>query len=572
MKKKKTMLAVAAAAALSIMLSSMPGAFAAENNPAYTTSSTVGETTTTATNWNTIAIAANTPNYFEDNKDTPTPVKAKPASNPYTKVKKILEIEDDSSIPAASFTITASAPTADIAGDATHLPVKKGPNPEKITWKAVDVGHDNDSDPYRFTSALNDASTTDTAASYTIAYAANNPTGNVSVVAANSPITTITDDNVLISAGKDGTYYAEKEVQLDFSGCLFTEPGVYRYILTETGTNTGVTNDTTGVVGGNPTRTIDVYVQDATYYTRTGDAEPYTYTINPKLAITGYVMYVGTVNTAPLKEGSDESDESDEVTLEDGTTSVTPNGAEVASTTKSVGFKNTYKTNKLKITKTVTGNQGSRDQYFKFTLKSNTADNDKISDNAVFYVSKDTADTSISNNLSAVNSATNATYTVAIINEKNTFTTPATGMDTTKILGTFTGSQLKAGVDFYLQHDQYITVTGLPTGIGYTVTEVGEDYKVEYTAAAGTDKITADVLNTETSTYTGTDITATNQTGEVSATDSLLRADAQVDFTNTKEGVIPTGVILSVAAPVIIGIIAAAGIIAIFMRKRRKAD
>ncbi len=556
MKKKKTMLAVAAAAALSIILSSVPGAFAAENNPAYTATTTVEETTTTTTNWNTIAITAGEGGKFEDNKGTA--VTAKPASDSTTVVKKILEIEDDSSIPAASFTITATAGAA-IDGDATHLAVKAGPDPTKIKWQAVDV--EQDSGSYKFTTATG---TQTTGNAGTVTYAANNPKGDVSGVTAGSPITTITDDNVLISAGDTSTYYAEKEVQLDFSGCVFTEPGVYRYILTETGTNTGVTNDTTGVVDGKPTRTLDVYVEDATYYTKNADNK---FIINPKLAITGYVMYVGTQTTAPLKaEGTTGS----ATTLEDGTTSVTPNGAEVASAPKSVGFINKYETNKLKITKTVTGNQGSRDQYFKFTLKSDTA---SIPNDAVFYVSKDTTETNISNDLTALNSATS--YAVETINTKNKFT-ELTGtyanLDATKILGVFTGSQLKAGVDFYLQHDQYITVTGLPTGIGYTVTEVGEDYKVSYTAAAGTDKITTDVLNTTSGEYTGDPITASNQTGSVSATDSNLRADAQVDFTNTKEGVIPTGVILSVAAPVIIGIIAAAGIIAIFMRKRRKAD
>lgn len=563
MKKKKTMLAVAAAAALSIMLSSVPGVSADTTNK-YTNAEG------TATNWLTGNGITNTSNYGDDtvykDKDGHPFTTAVPASDPTTVVKKILEIEDDSSIPAASFTIAATPGTA-IVGDDKHLAVKAGPDPTKIKWQAVDVANNN------FTNATETAKTDD---DYTITYVANNVKGDVKNITASTTTTATPDDKVKISAGGNDTYYAEKEVQLDFSGCLFTEPGVYRYILTETGTNTGVTNDTTGVVGGNPTRTIDVYVQDATYYTRTGDAEPYTYTINPKLAITGYVMYVGTVNTAPLKEGSDESDESDEVTLEDGTTSVTPNGAEVASTTKSVGFKNTYDTNKLKITKTVTGNQGSRDQYFKFTLKSNPANDSRIADTAVFYISK--TESNLSTTLSgdtAPNSATNSTYTSTTISNANKRSEPATGMDTTKILGTFTGAQLKEGVDFYLQHDQFITVTGLPTGIGYTVTEAGEDYKVEYTAntSAGLDNVTGETLSEGTYTA-GTAITNApdGASGSVEAADSLLRADAQVDFTNTKDGVIPTGVILSVAAPVIIGIIAAAGIIAIFMRKRRKAD
>ncbi len=574
MKKKKTMLAVAAAAALSIMLSSVPGVSADTTNK-YT------NTEGNATNWLTgngikvtTAGSTNTSSYGDDtvykDKDGHPFETAVPGSNPYTMVKKILVIEDDSSIPAASFTITATAGAAVTpeSTDTTHLPVKAGPDPAKIKWQAVDVASND------FTNATETAKTDD---DYTITYVANNVKGDVKNITTSTTTTATPDNKVKISAGEDGNYYAEKEVKLDFSGCLFTEPGVYRYILTETtpsgAANTGITNDPTD------TRTLDVYVQDASYYTRTGDVEPYTYTINPKLAITGFVLYKDTVTTAPLKEGSTESDE---VTLEDGTTKVKPTVAragEPEKAEKSVGFINKYETNKLKITKTVTGNQGSRDQYFKFTLKSNEADADKIPDTAVFYVSAVAADTSISKNLSGVNSATK--YAYGDINTANTFTVPVTGMDTDKILGTFTGAQLKStnGVVFYLQHDQYITVTGLPTGIGYTVTEAGEDYKVKYEAKSGAnlDNVTDDTWNTSTSAYnTGEPIAngdgAVGTADGISAADTNMKGDAQVDFTNTKEGVIPTGVILSVAAPVIIGIIAAAGIIALFIRKRRKAD
>ena len=43
-----------------------------------------------------------------------------------------------------------------------------------------------------------------------------------------------------LAAGKK---YALKTATLDFSAVQFTEPGVYRYIITEDGTNQGITND-----------------------------------------------------------------------------------------------------------------------------------------------------------------------------------------------------------------------------------------------------------------------------------------------------------------------------------------
>lgn len=52
--------------------------------------------------------------------------------------------------------------------------------------------------------------------------------------------------------------YAKETLTIDFSSVAFTEPGVYRYIITESGTNQGITNDSI------LKRTLDVYVEDDT--------------------------------------------------------------------------------------------------------------------------------------------------------------------------------------------------------------------------------------------------------------------------------------------------------------------
>ena len=68
-------------------------------------------------------------------------------------------------------------------------------------------------------------------------------------------------------ANKQG--YAKKTSTVDFSGVTFTEPGIYRYVITETGTNQAVTNDT------NDKRYLDVYVTDD----------------NGELKVSGYILH-----------------------------------------------------------------------------------------------------------------------------------------------------------------------------------------------------------------------------------------------------------------------------------------
>ncbi|MBQ2330746.1 MAG: hypothetical protein II387_08330, partial [Oscillospiraceae bacterium] len=117
--------------------------------------------------------------------------------------------------------------------------------------------------------------------------------------------TTGTGGTVTFVAGGASSF----TVTVNFSAVSFSEPGVYRYVITQTpAEKLGVTPDTSA------TRILDVYVQDN----------------NGALEIQSYDFLL--------------------------------------STAKSTGFTNTYAVQDLTVSKAVSGTQASRDKYFEFTV------------------------------------------------------------------------------------------------------------------------------------------------------------------------------------------------------------
>ena len=278
-----------------------------------------------------------------------------------------------------------------------------------------------------------------------------------------------------LAAGKK---YALKTATLDFSKVQFTEPGVYRYIITESGTNQAITND------ADLTRVLDVYVNDASTETE------------KKLTIAGYVLH------------SNENDEPDVAAGENAGST----GTYVA--TKSQGFTNEYDTSDLTFKKEVAGNQASHDKYFKFTVKITDAVKGTV------Y----TVDVTGADNQSKTNAAT-----IAENAGKENVKTMTVGDDGT------------ISQDFYLQHGQEIKIQGIAKDTKYDVTENKEDYKSEAKAVTGyTDDVNGTIVST----------------------------DLKTSYKNTRDGVIPTGVIMTVAPFAAVTLLGAAGMVTIKMRKK----
>ena len=185
-------------------------------------------------------------------------------------------------------------------------------------------------------------------------------------------------------------------------------------------------------------------------------------------------------------------------------------------TVKSSGYKNELETVDLAFSKKIEGNQADMTKRFEYTL-------------TLSHVNPGTYNLEISSadvigndsNVTAENSA----YTITV------------GSD-----GTYTGT-------FYLTNADYVKVLDLNKGYSYSVTEDAEDY----TSTNGVDN-------------EGTDNDYLDPTSGSNITADLTKTG----YTNSRTGIIPTGVILTVA-PFMIGLLLFGAIMMFMISRRRRA-
>ena len=377
-----------------------------------------------------------------------------------TTFDKYLVMDEQAEVPNASFTyaVTAGAAKAyDVAGK--KFAVLAGVDADKVTMAGVGTKTAN-----------------------TITYKQGDETLN--------------DANALVK-DYNNSYekYAKKTATLDFSACRFTEPGIYRYIVTESGTNQAVTND------ADATRVVDVYVNDDSNEATAAsvDSSRYGY----KLKIAGYVLHSNT-------------DDAPDVSLGENNGSA---GSYVA--TKSQGFTNYYDTSDILIEKHVSGNQASRDKYFEFTVNITDA-----VPGTVYDVDLSNADATTKTN-------------AATITANEGKTNPAT---------LTVGADGTVSQKFYLAHNQSITIQGVAKDSKYKVTENAEDYK-----------------------STPADAIATGYRGEATS-GTVASKNFRTGYLNTREGVIPTGVIMTVAPFAAVTLLGGAGAVTMVMKKKKSEE
>lgn len=343
-----------------------------------------------------------------------------------------------------------------------------------------------------------------------------------------------------------GEKFTTKEATVDFSGITFPEPGIYRYIITETAS---AANAAAGIIHDTDVdRVLDVYVVHSegsagtaavpattwyyggnTYNTQADAQDAYNADGGAQgeitdngvaavpaepagLVVSQYVLHcdVGTVAANATNGSAD----------------VATAGTALAD--KTDGFTNELTSKDLKIEKSVAGNQASHDKYFALTVTMATG-TVNTADSFVVSLADDNNAATNDGNADATSGSNAATIAA------NSGQTNAT---------TVTGAELLAGKVFYLQHGQSVVIRGLPVTANYTVTENAEDYQ---SAADG---------------RTNTGVIGTVASGKM----------VTAGFTNTRNGIIPTGVMLASGIGIAALVIGAGGIVIVNKKRRANED
>jgi len=397
-------------------------------------------------------------------------LKAKAVAN-YTPVAgtemnftKYLVIPKDANVPTLTFNYSVTYGTA-VDGDADNLPIYAGNDTSRV-------------------SKVDDTKDLITVASVSFDHKDGTTDGTDT-------------DGIANSTEKK---YAEKTVKIDFSNAKYSEPGVYRYIITE-----GVT---AGTSTAEAVRTVDVNVVDN----------------NGSLEVS-YVMYYGTLTGNQNK-----------TTVKKDTDKKKAKATGIQTGDKCDNYVNEWPASNLYVGKKIVGNQASKDKYFKFTISLTDG-----GDETHIGIGGDYTRETIAAN---VNGATTDIPSAGYTNPQSAVTTSAGA----------------AEIVLYLQGGQYAYLMGLPKGTAYTVTEgnyTTDGYVSTAVSATNTFEITAG-----TTTLTFDDAT----TGKIGDEDILT------GFVNTKNGTIPTGVILSVAPWVIAGIVILAGVVFFAIKSRKRFE
>ena len=301
--------------------------------------------------------------------------------------------------------------------------------------------------------------------------------GNLAIYAGNDGVTSTgmpSIANVTFSAAdaKTTDTTVVKEATVDLSGVSFKEPGVYRYVVTESGSAQGISSEEDKV------KALDVYVTDN----------------NGVLEVSGYVMHNNEDAAAKKLDATERLDDKD------------------------VDFEHSLATSDLTISKTVTGNQASHDEYFEFTVALSGADA-----GAKYTVDLSAADATTSTN--GINTEAHTNPAEIVI-----------------------GADGSVTATFWIQHGQSVVIQGIGNNTKYEITEANRDYEVS-------EEVTGD----EDAVKEGAKVT-----------DAALTADTEVAYTNSKSGAVPTGLFMGVggASVMLIG----SGLAIVAKNKKKKYE
>ena len=374
------------------------------------------------------------------------------------------------------------------------------------------------------------------------------------------------EGNAISNIGTDDApiYIVKENLKLDFSSALSaaTQPGVYRYKITEAATlsgndaNKGYDYSADVVVTDEDARYVDMYVR-------------WKENANPAvLEIYGYTMFKDTPSYNPTTVPADvvAQYKTDGFTYDKSTTNVTLKTDQDEEDEREYSVANdlsgmtTFTAYDLVVRKTVTGAMADKSREFDIDVLIDKLPND----DGVFF-----------------------------INDNNVYTTPAAAIAALKLTavqtavgggatsaGTVSGNKATIAGAPTLRHDEYMVVKGIPSGVGsqtatkYDVMEdaaatstSGDGYQMSYlhntiTQADPTDSYTNIVANHGNIASGGSAMTATFAMSKEANKNAFY-----VD--NDLEAISPTNVVMRFAPYLFI---LGGAMLLLFASRRRKAE
>ncbi len=376
-------------------------------------------------------------------------------------------------------------------------------------------------------------------------------------ITSGTPTLTGTGENVIAWTNADileasSTGIANyKNLTIDFSSVVFSQPGVYRYKITETPdayTTSGVTGTT-----GTHIRYLDVYVMRSSLYGKTADGSATSNTnASHWWTIYGYVCIDSTLGTAAVSPSTKKTSGFVAKSEDEGGTTGTTTADQ-------------YHTYNLTVGKTLTGDTTMNGHPFPFDVAWTAG----AATETFRFAVETTGTASVTNNAQAATTTVNGTTVDA-----NTlyYTTASDAV----------GTADKDGTPL-IAHNGTVKYIGIPNGTKVTVKETND--------VTGTTYSTRVFANTYTTTYTapttqvaftggtavkGTENSIENALATMDQDDTAIYAQASapaadsnqaIQFTNTLAIISPTGYVSRFApyALILVG-----GIVLLIISRKHK--
>ncbi len=349
----------------------------------------------------------------------------------------------------------------------------------------------------------------------------------------------------------------KKYLSLDFTDVVFSQPGVYRYMITETEHTdaeyaaAGVTETT-----GSHVRYLDVYVMRSATFDPTHTGESGHAYVAGDWRVYGFVCVY---NTSAAIDDTD----SNHAVKTNGFVAGTSDGSAAITADE-------YYTYNLTVTKDLVGDNTMINHQFPITVAFDDADS--VTGTFQLIAETDGSKSSLTTSGNAAGTTVNGTAIAADTVKK---VGSAVALESFANAGTPKIADGSTDTGTTVGKIKYI---GIPYGVTATVTETNDNVGTTYTATvkeddttnAGTTLVATTLTSTTGTMATGNASASIDNTENAARTAAVTNHNVAIEFTNTLAIISPTGYVARIA-PYALMLAAGITLLVIFMKRRKPA-